>query len=118
MIAVLMANIPPQWQWITAAAIVLSLVLSLVGLGVIRGQGRLSSLLWQADDQWSLILASGKQLSATLRRDSFIGASILILNFSLEGSRGGRSVVLLPNMVERALYRSLRARLMMHRCTH
>jgi toxin CptA len=65
---------------------------------------------WAADGTWTLMLGSGREVEGTLAPATFVGTSLVALNF-----RCGRwrrcALVLLPDNVDPTLLRRLRVRL-------
>jgi toxin CptA len=75
-----------------------------------RGPRAVRAASWAADGTWTLSLPSGGELEATLAPSTFVGTSLVVLNF-----RCGRwrryALVLLPDNLDATLLRRLRVRL-------
>ena len=71
----------------------------------------LVELHWHGDGDWRAHTRAGEDLAMELMSDSYWHARVLVLNFRSSGRR--HSVVLLPDMLERNLFRQLRVRLLL-----
>lgn len=73
------------------------------------GGNALIRLNWSAEGRWTAMTRNGSELDLQLAADSYWHADILVLNF--RAGRKRRSVVLLPDMIARGLFRQLRVRI-------
>jgi toxin CptA len=104
--------LPTPWYWRGAAA--LSVIGSLLYQAWVhllhRGPGAVRAASWGADGTWTLSLATGGELEARLAPSTFVGTSLVVLNF-----RCGRwrryALVLLSDNLDATLLRRLRVRL-------
>ncbi|MEJ2326279.1 MAG: hypothetical protein P8Y27_08060 [Chromatiaceae bacterium] len=110
-LAVLML-LPIPWYWRGAGALfVIGSFLYQASVHLLhRGRGAVRAASWGADGTWTLSLASRGELEATLAPSTFVGNSLMVLNF-----RCGRwrryALVLLPDNLDATLLRRLRVRL-------
>jgi len=65
---------------------------------------------WEADGTWTLTLASGERIEASLLPSTYVTARLLVLNFR-SGRWQYRSLVLPPDVLDANLLRRLRVRL-------
>jgi len=104
--------LPIPWYWRGAGA--LSVTGSFVYQAWVhllhRGPRAVRAASWGADGTWTLSLGSGGELEASLAPSTFVGISLVVLNF-----RCGRwrryALVLLPDNLDPTLLRRLRVRL-------
>lgn len=71
---------------------------------------RIHRLVWEADDDWTLWRNDSTELVGQLRPDSYESTWLVILRLQLEQG-GWRTVVLLPDMLDRQSFRRLRVRM-------
>ncbi|VAX06947.1 hypothetical protein MNBD_GAMMA26-1982 [hydrothermal vent metagenome] len=91
--------------------LVVANLLRLVRLHVFRSSANAIRLVeWDADGEWSLLLANGESLAGQLSPSSYVQTWLVILNFSI-GCFVTRSLILTPDTVDQALLRRLRVRL-------
>lgn len=74
------------------------------------GKTALVRLTWHADDSWTLHQADGVQHTASLKPDSTVHPSLLILRYTLKGG-GARTRLLAGDELDAENLRRLRARL-------
>ena len=104
--------LPIPWYWRGAGALfVIASFLYQVWVHLLhRGPGAVRAASWGADGTWTLSLPSGGELEASLAPSTFVGTSLVVLNF-----RCGRwrryALVLLPDNLDATLLRRLRVRL-------
>jgi len=71
---------------------------------------RIHRLVWEADDDWVLWCNDSTELVGQLRPESYESILLVILRWQLQ--RGGRrTLVILPDMLDRQSFRRLRVRL-------
>jgi toxin CptA len=105
-------GIPVAWYWRLALA--LAILMSLAHAAWVhlfhRAPWAVREALWAADGTWTLTLASGREIDATLGPSTFASTWLVVLNF-----RCGRlrrcALVLLPDNLDPTLLRRLRVRL-------
>ena len=71
---------------------------------------RIHRLVWEADDDWTLWCNDSTELVGQLRSDSYESIWLVILRLQLQQG-GRRTLVLLPDMLDRQSFRRLRVRL-------
>lgn len=79
-----------------------------------RGESSVCALLWDAEGDWTVTSCRGQQWAAKLLPGSYVHPRLMVLNFALE-SRGHRSVLLLPDSLDRNTFRRLLVRLRLER---
>jgi len=67
-------------------------------------------LVWEVDDDWTLWCNDSTELVGQLRPDSYESIWLVILRLQLQQG-GRRTVVILPDMLDRQSFRRLRVRL-------
>jgi len=67
-------------------------------------------LVWEVDDDWTLWCNDSTELVGQLRPDSYESTWLVILRLRLQQG-GWRTVVILPDMLDRQSFRRLRVRL-------
>ena len=102
-------NIPVALRLAIAVAIVISFI------GHWRrtrenDPARIHRLVWEADDDWTLWCNDSTELVGQLRPDSYESIWLVILRLQLQQG-GRRTLVLLPDMLDRQSFRRLRVRL-------
>lgn len=83
------------WQWRRARA---------------HDLAHIHRLVWEVDDDWTLWCNDSTELVGQLRPDSYESIWLVILRLQLQQG-GRRTVVLLPDMLDRQSFRRLRVRL-------
>ncbi len=71
---------------------------------------RIYRLVWEADDDWTLWCNDSTEIVGQLRPDSYESTWLVILRLQLQLG-GRRTLVLLPDMLDRQSFRRLRVRL-------
>ena len=71
---------------------------------------RIYRLVWELDDDWTLWCNDSTELVGQLRPESYESTWLVILRLQLQEG-GRRTVVLLPDMLDRQSFRRLRVRL-------
>ena len=71
---------------------------------------RIHRLVWEVDDDWTLWCNDSTELVGQLRPDSYESTWLVILRLQLQPG-GRRTLVLLPDMLDRQSFRRLRVRL-------
>ncbi|NNF96564.1 MAG: hypothetical protein HKM94_06540 [Halobacteria archaeon] len=71
---------------------------------------RIHRLVWEADDDWTLWCNDSTELVGQLRPESYESTLLVILRLQLQQG-GQRTVVILPDMLDRQSFRRLRVRL-------
>ncbi len=109
------------WLWAFELSVAIKLLVSVFILGgfifhqrqyVLRkGKRSVYGLLWDSDDAWSLRIASGEEVKASLLGSSFVCPWLIILNFKPE--EGGRMwpVIIMPDSTDSTSFRRLISRL-------
>lgn len=76
----------------------------------VNDPARIHRLVWEADDDWTLWCNYSTELVGQLRSDSYESIWLVILRLQLQQG-GRRTLVLLPDMLDRQSFRRLRVRL-------
>ena len=71
---------------------------------------RIVRLVWQADDDWTIYCNDSTEQLAQLRPETYETRWLVILHWQL-AQGGRRSLIILPDMLERQCFRRLRVRL-------
>ena len=71
---------------------------------------RIVRLVWEVDDDWTLWSNDSTELVAQLRPETYESRWLVILHLQLQQG-GRRSLVILPDMLDRQSFRRLRVRL-------
>jgi hypothetical protein len=71
---------------------------------------RIHRLVWEADDDWTLWCNDSTELVGQLRPESYESTWLVILRLQLQQG-GRRTIVILPDMLDRQSFRRLRVRL-------
>ncbi len=71
---------------------------------------RIVRLIWEADDDWTLVCHDTTELVGRLRPETYETTWLVILRWQLQLG-GIRSMVILPDMLDRQSFRRLRVRL-------
>lgn len=101
----------PAWVHIALSLAVIFNFYSTFNVHVLgRGKLAILSLVWNGEGDWSLLTARGEQLSAKLQDNSYVHPYLVILNFLIP-KRGRRSVILLPDSLDRNTMKKLLARI-------
>lgn len=94
----------PAWlRFVMAAAVISSFLWQVSRLPPRR-------LMWETDDDWQLLFQDGSEQNGELRPDSYVSPLLVVLRFRLPAG-GTRSVLILPDMLDRQSFRRLRVRL-------
>ena len=102
----------PGWTTACLAAAVLASYLWLTARHALLWHPRsVRRLRWGSGQRWQVGLRDGRELSATLRMDSFVRPWLTVLLLRPESGGPVRNVVLLPDMLEAEAFRRLRVRL-------
>jgi hypothetical protein len=75
-----------------------------------KDPARIHRLMWEVDDDWTLWCNDSTELVGQLRPDSYESTWLVILRLQLQPG-GRRTLVLLPDMLDRQSFRRLRVRL-------
>ena len=102
-------NIPVALRLAIAVAIVISFIGHWRRTRV-NDPARIHRLVWEADDDWTLWSNDSTELVGQLRPDSYESIWLVILRLQLQQG-GRRTLVLLPDMLDRQSFRRLRVRL-------
>ena len=70
----------------------------------------LFSMVWNGEGDWNLLTATGESLTARLQDNSYVNPYLVILNF-LTPKHGRRSVILLPDSLDRPTMKKLLTRI-------
>jgi hypothetical protein len=103
------AAMPPWLAFALAFAVVGSLFHTLTTYALLRSKRSVVHVIWEDEQHWTLLYRDGTAHAAELAPGLFVHPHAVLLNFRTE--RGKRSVVMLPDSVDPATYRQLRARL-------
>lgn len=103
LVVVLPLNLPVLLRFGIAAAVLISFVWQVSRVS-------LRYLIWETDGDWQLQEAGGKKIIVRLCPATYVSPILVVLRFQLQ-SGGTRSVVLLPDMLDRQSFRRLRVRL-------
>ena len=76
----------------------------------LRNPARIVRLVWEADDDWTLWCNDSTEHVGQLRPESYESIWLVILRLQLEQG-GRRTIVILPDMLDRQSFRRLRVRL-------
>ena len=78
----------------------------------IMGRGKLAilSMVWNGEGDWNLLTATGESLTARLQDNSYVHPYLVILNFLIP-KHGRRSVILLPDSLDKSTMRKLLTRI-------
>jgi hypothetical protein len=76
----------------------------------VNDPARIHRLVWEVDDDWTLWCNDSTELVGQLRPDSYESTLLVILRLQLQQG-GRRTLVLLPDMLDRQSFRRLRVRL-------
>lgn len=71
---------------------------------------RIYRLMWEVDDDWTLWCNDSSEIVGQLRPESYESTWLVILRLQLQQG-GRRTVVILPDMLDRQSFRRLRVRL-------
>lgn len=108
-IVLLLVSLPLWAGLLLSAGVVASLVTTLNRHVLMRGPNAFVELNWDSAGNWSLLDRDGKTHRAHLLRSSYLYVNLVILNF--EVNRRNRSIILLPDAIDRDTLRRLRVRL-------
>ncbi len=104
--------------WLSDAIILLKVICSLTSLSfyllflwrVFHG---FVAMFWSGRGEVYLENTRGEICLAVLQGDSYISRFLLVLNFKIKGRRLSRSIILLPDAIDKSLFRQLRAQLLL-----
>lgn len=114
MVAIVNLVIPAWGLAALAGSVIVSLYYTINTHVLGRGESSVCAMVWDADGDWTVTFCSGDQRAARLLPGSYVHPRLMVLNFVLE-SRGRRSVVLLPDSLDRNTFRRLLVRLRLER---
>lgn len=101
----------PAWVHLVLSLAVIVNFYSTFNVHVLgRGKLAILSLVWDGEGDWNLFTAAGEQLTARLQENSYVHPYLVILNFLIP-KRGRRSVILLPDSLDRPTMKKLLARI-------
>ena len=109
LVALLPVNLPMLLRFAIGAAVIISFVWQI-------NRVPLQYMIWEADGDWQLYEGDGSTIIARLRPDSYVSPILVVLRFDLLVGRS-RTVVILPDMLDRQSFRRLRVRLYQTRLT-
>ena len=107
-IAVLSA---PAWVHLTLSLAVILNFYSTFSVHVMgRGELAILSMVWDGEGDWNVLTATGERLTAKLQDNSYVHPYLVILNFLIP-KHGRRSVILLPDSLDRNTMKKLLTRI-------
>ena len=111
--------LPLPWPWwsqtVLCGIIAISLWHQLRTHALLIAPQAVVTLLWDADDEWTLHLQNKQTLSGELAHSTFIHPWLTVLNFKNPGKWRQRSVIILPDNIHPDVFRQLRVRLQLRR---
>lgn len=112
-VVLLLISLPIWAGLLLSTGVIASLVLTLNRHVLMRGPQAFTELNWDSEGNWTLIDLDGKTHRARLLGSTYVYVSLVILNF--EVNRRNRSVILLPDAIDKETLRRLRVRLNIER---
>lgn len=102
-------NLPMAFRLGIALVIVISFIWQWRRTRV-NDPARIYRLMWEVDDDWTLWCNDSSELVGQLRPESYESTWLVILRWQLQQG-GRRTLVILPDMLDRQSFRRLRVRL-------
>ncbi|MDH3948680.1 MAG: hypothetical protein OEU74_06940 [Gammaproteobacteria bacterium] len=102
-------NLPAIFRFTLAVVIVISFVWQWRRTRL-NDPAHIYRLVWEADDDWTLWCNDSTELVGQLRPESYESTWLVILRLQLQQG-GRRTIVILPDMLDRQSFRRLRVRL-------
>ena len=102
-------NLPAIFRFALAVVIVISFVWQWRRTRL-NDPARIYRLVWEADDDWTLWCNDSSELVGQLRPESYESTWLVILRLQFQQG-GRRTIVILPDMLDRQSFRRLRVRL-------
>ena len=102
-------NMPTVFRFALAVVIVISFIWQWRRTRL-NDPARIYRLMWEVDDDWTLWCNDSSEFVGQLRPESYESTWLVILRLQLQQG-GRRTVVILPDMLDRQSFRRLRVRL-------
>jgi len=102
-------NMPAVFRVALAVVIVISFIWQWRRTRL-NNPARIYRLMWEVDDDWTLWCNDSSEIVGQLRPESYESTWLVILRLQLQQG-GRRTIVILPDMLDRQSFRRLRVRL-------
>ncbi|MCP4041243.1 MAG: hypothetical protein GY731_04690 [Gammaproteobacteria bacterium] len=111
-IVALYPAILPVWIKLgLAIAVALSCRRLCLGVVSLARPESITAIRWNGSKEWRLFRKDNKEETAQLGPSSYVHPLLVILELSIHGGKGVRRVVILPDMLDRQVFRRLRVAL-------
>ncbi len=107
----LMLDLSVVIQILVIIFVLISLYYNLRLHPLLRAEYSIVALCWREDNEWQLTQRDGEKIYAQLNMNSYMHPLLVVLNFSIVGTKINRSVIIFFDAIDNNTFRQLRVRL-------
>jgi toxin CptA len=101
----------PAWIKVLLGILVALSFIVTIRRALLLDANAIVGLVWDVEDNWTLISAAGNALNARLEPGSYVHPWLMVLNFYTDAKWRNTAVVLFPDALDAQTHRRLRVRL-------
>jgi hypothetical protein len=101
----------PAWVKVLLGILVALSCVVTIRRALLLDANAIVGLVWDVEDNWTLISAAGDTLNARLKPGSYVHPWLVVLNFYTDTKWRNTAVVLFPDALDTQTHRRLRVRL-------